>query len=476
MKLHHLILTSATLAVCTVLLLSSFRKENTNQEPMLDGSNGSNYKSTSKKVTKKGGVTLSTSFENDYYTPQNRNGFYYFELQADDDENTLVANKTPLNISLVIDRSGSMAGTKMQNAKLAAKHVIDQLSSRDYISIVIYDSKVDVLQPAVRAYNKPAIKKIIDEIYDRGGTNLMGGAIKGYEEVQRNYRSDYINRVLLLSDGLANEGITEPSKIAKIVRDKDRELGISISTFGVGNDYNEDLMTDMAETGNGNYYFISDANMIASIFSRELNGLQRVIAQNTKVTVNIAPNVVIQKVYGAKYDQVGRTLSFNLRDLFAGDTKGVLIKYNITGGIQNDLTFNTQLNFTNKESETMIRISSNNTISYTNNENRYLEYFSEWVSTQVALYESNERLEIAMKEVDKGNYTEAKKIVEENKTYIKQKEHLVSKSPTLKAAQDNNESYNSKLDNVSSMEAEEVKYMQKDAKSTNYQIRNKKIK
>jgi Ca-activated chloride channel family protein len=222
------------------LLSSSFRTKSQADLNTRDDDEIS-YKANGKQSRQEGHLQLSTAFENDYYTRNNRTGHYYAEVHADNYQNNETKH-LPLNISVVIDRSGSMSGDKIRNAKQAAKFIVDQLNPDDYFSVVMYDQTVDVVHEASKVENKQAIKLKIDRIVDRGSTNLMGGAMKGYEQVRKNYRSGYINRVLLLSDGLANEGITDAKQIERIVRKKSMDEGISISTFGVGNDYNEDLM------------------------------------------------------------------------------------------------------------------------------------------------------------------------------------------------------------------------------------------
>lgn len=214
---------------------------------------------------------------------------------------------------------------------------------------------------------------------------------------------------MLLSDGLANEGITDPKQIERIVRKYNNEDGITISTFGVGADYNEDLMTAMAETGMGNYYFINDAENIAGIFKKELNGLMEVVAQQAILKITIPDYINVEKVYGYNYDQMGRTLTIKFHDIFSEETKGVLIKYSIGNRINQPITFEASLGYTDLSNERKERMAIVCKSDFTNNINVYNQHFSDWVSTQVAIYVSNDRLETAMKEVDKGNYNEAKK-------------------------------------------------------------------
>jgi Ca-activated chloride channel family protein len=473
MKSKTLFTTLTMIGFASIVTLSSFYKTTNQTEDKPDKDETVSYKSNSKQTTQLGNLTLSTAFENDYYTNNNREGNIYVELKA----NKYIGNHethTPLNISVVIDRSGSMAGDKMQNAKKAAKYIVDQLSGDDYLSVVIYDGEITLLQPTIAVANKQSIKNKSDAITDRGGTNLMGGAMKGYEEVKRFYKSGYINRVLLLSDGQANEGITDPKQIEKIIRTQNKENGISISTFGLGNDYNEDLMTAMAETGTGNYYFINDAEKIASIFKKELNGLMEVVAQNTTLTITVPDFVNIEKVYGYKYDQVGNQLTIHVHDIFSEETKGLLIKYRIQNGNNSAVKFIAKANYVDASNREKKSLATSNKASFTNQLSVYNDYFNEWASAQVALYVSNEKLEVAMKEVDKGNYQQARVIVQENTIYMSKKSKLIEKSPELKRATENNNAYDENIKNVESMAEADVKYLQKSTKSENYMIRNKR--
>lgn len=471
MKQHTFILTLALTGLISVLTLSSFYKPT----PQDNSQYNDDYPNAtdSKSSQHKGHLNLSTAFGNDYYTRYNRTGHFYAELVSDRYQPTY-SKHVPLNLSVVIDRSGSMAGDKIQNARQAAKYVVDQLGPEDYLSIVIYDGSVNVLQSAIPVRNKSMIKNKIDQIVERGSTNLMGGAMEGYSQVKQHYNSGYINRVLLLSDGLANQGITSPSQIENIIRNKNRMDGISISTFGVGLDYNEDLMTSIAENGTGNYYFIGNARDIAGIFEKELNGLSEVIAQNAELKITVPEFVNIDKVYGFKYDQQGRTLSIKFHDIFSNETKGVLIRYTVQAGRNIPVNFTSTLNYMDAETERNSAITLYNKNEFTTNENLYNTSYSDWVQTQVAIYESNETLEQAMKEVDKGNYEEAKKLVRKNDDYIKSKPQAVQQAPAMQGAKTVNAEYESKIENVQNMAVEDIKYMQKDSKSSNYKVRSKK--
>lgn len=432
------------------------------------------YRAQSKKSTKNGLLTLSTGFQNDYFTDQKNEGFFYVEIEADQYANSNY-KRPAMNLSVVIDRSGSMSGDKIRNAKKAAKHIVDNLNKGDYLSIIVYDQSVSALHHQARVTDKLAIKRKIDGIQERGSTNLMGGAMRGYEEVNEYYRSGYINRVLLLSDGLANEGITSPSSIKRIIQDKFREDNIAISTFGVGNDYNEDLMTAMAESGNGNYYFIEKPDAIASIFRKELNGLMEVVAQNTNVIITVPNSVKVDKVYGYAHTQKGNKVEIKINDIFSNETKGILVKYRINKNeMPNSLNFTTSLLFKSASTNRNSSLALRNTQQFTNSASVYNEHFSEWVDAQVVLNHANYKMEMAMKAIDQGDYAKGRAMVKETQTYISSKKVLVEKSTELQRAQTANASYDTEIEDIENRSSSERKYIQKSGKNTNYMIRAKK--
>jgi Ca-activated chloride channel family protein len=150
--------------------------------------------------------------------------------------------KKPMNLSIVLDRSGSMADErKIHYAKSALLSLVDKLSPDDILSIVIYDDVVEVLRPAGRVRDRREIHRLIERIAPRGSTNLGGGMVKGLEQVAVHASREFVNRVVLLSDGLANQGITDPQELNRIAR-RYGSRSISLTTIGMGLDYNENLM------------------------------------------------------------------------------------------------------------------------------------------------------------------------------------------------------------------------------------------
>ena len=161
-----------------------------------------------------------------------------------------------LNLGLVLDRSGSMAAhNKIGFAREAAVFAVQQLLPTDRVSVTIFDDQVETIVPNTPAEDKGRIVDLIRRVQPGGSTALHGGWKEGGRQVSQHLLAGGLNRVLLLSDGLANVGETNPDAIATDVNRLARE-GVSTTTMGVGDDYNEDLLEAMARSGDGNYYYI----------------------------------------------------------------------------------------------------------------------------------------------------------------------------------------------------------------------------
>lgn len=241
--------------------------------------------------------------------------------------------RRPLNLSIVLDRSGSMAEEgKMSHARAALHALINQLRNDDVLSLVIYDNEVDVLWPASPVGpRKDELRRLVNEVYPRGRTNLGGGMNEGYRQVGRNLQREYVNRVILLSDGLANEGITDPRRLADIAQ-RQRTTGVSLTTIGVGLDYNENLMVDLSEQGGGNYYFIENPENLASVLRREFDQLSSVLAQSVILELELGGGVTLHDVIGFEYRREGTKVKVPIGDLYANDSRELCAEISVPPG------------------------------------------------------------------------------------------------------------------------------------------------
>lgn len=242
------------------------------------------------------------------------------------------AERSPVNLVLVIDRSGSMSDFgKIEYAKEAARKIISRLDKKDRLGIVAYSTYVELLFPIQFLNNKERAISVVDSLHPTESTNLSGGLIEGIEQFKTlatfQSRQGCVNRAILLSDGLANVGITDIGELSRIAGQA-AERGIHITTMGLGLHYDENLMTNIAEHGAGNYYFIESPTQLTGIFEKEFGQMLATVAKDSKVTLSLAPGVHLQNIYGYTHTTKDGKVQINLGDLYNGEKRSILIKLN----------------------------------------------------------------------------------------------------------------------------------------------------
>jgi Mg-chelatase subunit ChlD len=235
----------------------------------------------------------------------------------------------PLNLALVIDKSGSMSESdKMSRVKESLRAMIDKLRPDDVVSLVVFDSEAEVLFPAARIGNGTEIRQAIDCLEPDGGTNLHSGLMLGYKEAQKYYRKDSTNRVILLTDGIANVGVIEPSRISAESSEFNGQ-GIDLSTIGVGLSLNNELLRSLAKSGRGLYHFISDYKDIDKVFTDEVQSLVSSVAKKVEVSVEYNSNLQVEQIYGYTPHRKSNGFSIDLDNMNNGLTQVVMTKFRV---------------------------------------------------------------------------------------------------------------------------------------------------
>jgi Ca-activated chloride channel family protein len=192
--------------------------------------------------------------------------------------------RPPLNLALVIDRSGSMAGRKLSYARKAARFLVGELTARDQLAIVTFDDEVSVLVPSTPVGDPQLFLAAINTIHSGSSTALFDGWRTGAIQVAEHLDPTQLNRVLLLSDGQANAGLTDQAKIAEKVAGLTHR-GISTSAFGLGDGFDEDLMGAIASAGDGTLAFIENPAQLADLYASELQGLAATAGRRVSLVV-----------------------------------------------------------------------------------------------------------------------------------------------------------------------------------------------
>jgi uncharacterized protein YegL len=233
----------------------------------------------------------------------------------------------PLNLALVIDHSGSMAAAdKMNQVKAALRTLIERLQPTDVVSVIVFDSSAQVLMPARAVLSGREHLRVIDSIQPAGSTNINSGLMLGFREVQQHFSKEKTNRVILLTDGIANTGEVNPTRIAANAASFN-ERGIDLSTIGVGQELDNDLLRTLAKRGRGLYHFVADARDVEKIFVQEVQSLLSPVARDVRVEITSGPGAHLEEVYGYDPHGAGGRIQIDLDDMNNGATQVILLRY-----------------------------------------------------------------------------------------------------------------------------------------------------
>ena len=232
-------------------------------------------------------------------------------------------NLAPMNLAFVIDKSGSMnAEDKMGWVKDAFDIFIDRVREKDFVSLIVFDSDARVIFPSTQMKSRDKrleFRKAVHSVKAGGGTNLKAGLELGYQQVLANFRSEYINRVLFLTDGVGESGgILDMAESYK-------EMGINVSTIGVGTDFDLELMVELSKRGGGSSRFISDREEMEETFGSELDRMVAPVARNLDMTLEFLQSVEILGTWGYKNRIMGNTIKYSQDTLHHRDYETILV-------------------------------------------------------------------------------------------------------------------------------------------------------
>ncbi len=325
--------------------------------------------------------------------------------------------RPPVNVAIVLDRSGSMKGEKIQQAKRAALAAIDRLRDEDIVSVVTYDTNVHVLVPATRASDRASIRVAIEGIEAAGNTALFAGVSKGAAEVRKFLDDKHVNRVILLSDGLANVGPSSPSELEQLGQSLLKEK-ISVSTLGLGTGYNEDLMTSLAAASSGNHVFIENANNLVSVFNNEFDDLLSVVASEFDIQISLESRMRPVRSLGNKADIQGQTIRIPLAQLYARQERYFILEVEVAAGENGGESplADIRVQYRNMSTHTTDQLGSKIAVRYSDKPDRVESDINVEAMALSAVQIAAERNREATALRDAGKVEEARLVLERNAT------------------------------------------------------------
>jgi Ca-activated chloride channel family protein len=354
-----------------------------------------------------------------------------------------VEQRPPVNLGLVIDRSGSMQGDKIEQARQAAIDVINRLRPDDVVSIVAYDSTVEVLASARRVADQPDEEKAIRSIEADGSTALFAGLAKGGYEVRRFISPGRVNRLLLISDGIANVGPSSPGELAELGKSLGSE-GIGVTTIGLGTGYNEVLMDRLAQASDGNHFFAERAEDLVRVFDRELGEVLSVVATDVSVRIDLEPGVRVRRALGRPVQLIGSSAEAALLQLYSRQTKYFLLELELppSHAIGTRTVATVSIGYKDLAGA-QVWLGEKVGVRYTNKLSDVESGKNPRVLGSVARQLGVIRNQLAMQLRDEGKIEEARKLLLENAAFLEQNAELLNNRWLARDAAQNRDDANS---------------------------------
>lgn len=364
-------------------------------------------------------ITIRTELGQDaYYVGADNKTYLRIDLEGARHRD---APRTPVNIAIVIDKSGSMNGSKIAQAKEAAIMAVESLGRDDYVSIITYSDRVDVLIPSTRVANHTEFRHRIRSIRSHGRTALYAGTKRGINELEEFLDDNRVNRVILLSDGLANVGPSKPADLEALGR-MAAGKGISITTIGLGLGFNEDLMTRLAYASDGNHAFVRNERDLVDIFNKEFGDVLSVVAQDVDIIIECEIGFVPRRVLGRDARISGQKIRLSMNQLYAAQEKHIIVEIDVTGRARPGKSplAHVIVDYRSMKQKSRQKIERRASINFTDEKTRADRSVNKRVMSSVIEQIATARNERAVTLRDKGKVEEARKVLQDNAAYLRE--------------------------------------------------------
>lgn len=300
----------------------------------------------------------------------------------------------PLDLVVVLDRSGSMKGRKINDAKRAVINLLGRMSPRDRMSIITYSNGVEILSGLLpmNQDSREYLSSIVNRIYSGGGTNLGGGLKSGIDMLMGTKTTGRQRKIILISDGLANHGTTSPSALGAMAGNA-AEFNLTVSTVGVGYDFNEVLMTTIADHGSGNYYFLENPQAFADVFEKEFNTARNVAAAGIEIRVPLDDGLQLKSAGGFPFKVRNNVALVRPGVLMAGQQRRIFLSYRIPTGAETSVSLGSiQVRYRHEEQQQVVSTPGTLTVDCVDDQKDVIASIDEGVWSEHVVKEDYNRL------------------------------------------------------------------------------------
>jgi Ca-activated chloride channel homolog len=329
--------------------------------------------------------------------------------------------RAPINVALVLDRSGSMQGARIVAAKEAARMALARLNRDDTLSVVMFNNLVDVLQPAGRVGERTEyVREKISAIKAEGGTAIYAGVSEGAAQVRRNLNPRLVNRVILMSDGQANVGPSSPRELGELGREI-ASKGVSVTTIGLGDAYNEDLMQRLASASDGNHAFAKEPEDLLKFFNAEFGDAMSIAAQDITITIEVNANFKAKRVLSRDAEINGQKINVRLNNLQSDNERYVVIELENSSGLAEGKSAIADVNVDYVDIDTGQRAQTRASVEarVSASASEAAASVNKPVAAQAAAQIATEETKRAVEMRDKGDVAGAKRKLEDNAQFLK---------------------------------------------------------
>jgi Ca-activated chloride channel family protein len=331
------------------------------------------------------------------------------------------STRTPANVVLVIDKSGSMQGDRIEQAKEAALMAVERLGEQDVLGVVTYSSTAEVLSPAGRLRDTEEVRADIRQLQANGSTALYAGVSQGIRELREFVDPYKLNRIILLSDGLANVGPSSPKDLEGLGREAGGQ-GISVTTIGLGLGYNEDLMTRLALASDGNHAFVEEPADLVEIFNKEFGDVLAAIGSDVEIIIDCPDGFEPVRVLGREAKIDDDKVRMKLNQIYSRQEKYVVVELKVSGERAKGTAraAGVEVNYTDLASKKRETVKAEAELRFSGSAEEVKASVDQDVLAAVTTQIANERSEKAVELRDSGKTEEAKRMLRDNAAYLKE--------------------------------------------------------